>query len=201
MLLAVAVAGCGDDDSDLPEFTGAEEDPAASASASPGGTPAVDPAGELPKEGKKLGDPKNAITVGRTIAGDAEKKAVQLAYLAFWAERAKALRLAKVDQAALEKVAGGIAAERVVFSVDELAEKKRHTEGGSTVNIQAVTVKGTKATLTDCFQDRSVDLDVKGKPVQVPNLGVIQFGAELTKAGSGWRVTDLRETKIKACRS
>ena len=199
-LIVAAVTGCnGGDDGDLPAFGGAA-DSSASATAIESPVPTVDAKGPLAAVGDKLGDTKNAITVGRTVRGDAEKEAAQQAYLAFWALRATSLSRVEVDRAALDAVATGPAAAGVVESVRELESKKQHTEGGSTVNVQTVTVTGTTAKITDCFQDRSVDFSADGKPQDVPDLSVVPFGAELVKAGGGWRVSQLSRTKIKNCK-
>jgi hypothetical protein len=200
VLVTLALAACGDDDgSDLPEFTGGEG-PTASASAS--ATPLPDPidaiGATLPAPGTKLGDDKNPITVGRTLAGDGAKEAVQIAYLAFWVERARALRVVRVDDAALDKVATGDAADRVVFSVRDLADKKRHTEGGSTVNVVALKVEGARATVTDCFQDRSTDRDAKGNAVEAPDFEPVPITTTLELSGT-WRVSRVVPAKESAC--
>jgi hypothetical protein len=203
VLMALTLVACGGkDDTDLPSFDGAADGPSSSESsaAGSGGTPAVDPASKLPAEGTKLGDAKNAITVGRTVTGDPAKEAVQTAYLAFWAERAKSLRLAEADAAAVRAVSSGVAADRIFSSVNELKKGKNHTEGGSTVNIQTVTVKGSTARVTDCFLDTSINMDADGKPVEQPNLGINQLAADLEKSGATWRVSNLEETKIKSCK-
>ena len=205
MLVTLALAACGGDDgSDLPEFTGGEGGPAATASAS--ATPLPDPidaiGATLPAKGTKLGDEKNPITVGRTVAGDGAKEAVQIAYLAFWVERARALRVVRVDDAALDKVATGDAADRVVFSVRELADKKRHTEGGSTVNVQKVTVTGAEATLIDCFRDTSLNMTASGKPAEQPDPGrsISVFEVDLVQSASAWKVSQVSEGTYKNCR-
>ena len=201
LLVTLALAACGGDDgSDLPAFTGGEG--GSTASASPSATPLPDPieaiGATLPAKGTKLGDGKNPITVGRTVPGDGAKEAVQIAYLAFWVERARALRVVRVDDAALDKVATGDAADRVVFSVRELAEKKRHTEGGSTVNVVALKVEGGRATVTDCFQDRSTDRDAKGNAVESPDFEPVPITATLELRGN-WRVNRVVPAKKSAC--
>ncbi len=201
LLTTAALAGCsGGDDSDLPEFTGAD-DPAATASATP--TPLPDPVdaigATLPAKGTELGDAKNPITVGRTVGGGGDKEAVQIAYLAFWVERARALRVVHVDDAAIAKVATGDAADRVASSVQELEQKKRHTEGGSTVNVVALKVSGATATITDCFLDRSTDRDAKGNSVEAPNFTPVAITATLARSGDGWRVSRVVPGKESAC--
>jgi hypothetical protein len=203
VLMTCALVACSDKGGDdLPEFQAGADGPSSSASgdAEPAGTPTLDPAAPLPAKGTKLGDPKNAIKVGRTVTGDKDKEAVQTAYLAFWAERAKSLHLVKADITAIRAVSGGVAADRIISSVNELKAKKQHTEGGSTVNIQTVTIKGTTAKITDCFQDTSINLTKDGKPAEQPNLGINQLGADLQKQGEIWKVTTLDVTKIKTCK-
>jgi hypothetical protein len=204
VLMTLALVGCGGEgDSDLPEFSGAPggQSEGESEAPEPAGTPVVDPASPLPKRGTEVGDPKNAITIGRTITGDADKEAVQTAYLAFWAERAKSLRLAEADTTAVRAVASGVAADRILASARELAEKKQHTEGGSTVNIQSVEITGSTAKITDCFKDDSINLTAAGKPAERPNLGIDQLAAELVKEGTTWRVTNLVQTTLKKCKA
>jgi hypothetical protein len=116
---------------------------------------------------------------------------VQLAYLRFWVERARAVRLAEVDDAALAKVATGDAAERVRSSVRELAAEKHRAGGGATVNVRSLKLSPSKATLVDCFQDFSVRVDAKDRPLEAPDLGVTPFTVALVSVDGGWRVREL----------
>jgi hypothetical protein len=198
-LIAVSVAACGgDDSSDLPAFSGTE--PGSSPSASVSVTPAPDPVevvgATLPKKGTELGDEKNQVTVGKTLKGNDK---AQIAYLAFWVERARALRVVQVDDAALAKVAVGDAATRVVSSVRELKEKKQHAEGGLTVNIVALKVTGATATITDCLVDRSSNRKANGAAVEAPDFTPIPLTATLEQQGEGWRVRRVANAKASAC--
>jgi hypothetical protein len=201
LVATVALAGCGDgDDSDLPAFTGEGGTAAPSASSTATPDPTGGTGGPLPKKGEELGAAKNAITVGRVVRGDAEKEAVQQAYLQFWATRATALYEAKLDNAAVTAVATGDAAASVVRSVRAVAEKKHHTEGGSTVNVQTVAVEGSKATLVDCFRDRSLDLTADGSPAEQPDFGLSVFEVSLVKAGDVWKVSAVGDSDFSKCR-
>jgi hypothetical protein len=204
VLMTLSLVACGDKGGadDLPAFQAGTDRPSTSESgdAEPAGTPTLDPGAPLPAKGALLGDPKNAIKVGRTVTGDRDKEAVQTAYLAFWAERAKALRLAKADITAIRAVSGGVAADRIISSVNELKAKKQHTEGGSTVNVQTVTVKGTTAKITDCFQDTSANRTADGKVAEQPKLDVSKLAAGLEKQGDVWKVTSLDLTQIRSCK-
>jgi hypothetical protein len=104
-----------------------------------------------------------------------------------------------VDDAAIAKVATGDAADRVASSVQELEQKKRHTEGGSTVNVVALKVSGATATITDCFLDRSTDRDAKGNSVEAPNFTPVAITATLARSGDGWRVSRVVPGKESAC--
>jgi hypothetical protein len=202
LMTAAALTGCsGGDETDLPTFSGAGGSSQPSATPTP--TPLPDPieaiGTALPKKGTELGDDKNSITVGRTVSGGGERDTVQIAYLAFWVERARALRVVHVDDAALAKVAVGDAAERVVLSVRELQGKKQHTEGGSTVNVVALKVAGSTATITDCFLDRSTDRDAEGNAVEAPDFAPVPITATLEQAGGAWRVNRVVPAKKSAC--
>jgi hypothetical protein len=197
--MVMAVTGCGGgDDGDLPDFSGTDAGgSSASASAT---TPAPDPVeavgAKLPAKGSELGDDKNPVTVGKTLKGN-EK--VQIAYLAFWVERARALRAVQVDDAAIAKVAVGDAASRIVTSVRELQEKKEHTEGGITVNVVALKVDGAKATITDCLLDRSTNRKANGDAVEAPSFAPVPLTATLEAKGDGWRVRQVVDAKKGAC--
>jgi ABC-type phosphate transport system substrate-binding protein len=107
----------------------------------------------------------------------------------------------EADTTAVRAVASGVAADRILASARELAEKKQHTEGGSTVNIQSVEITGSTAKITDCFKDDSINLTAAGKPAERPNLGIDQLAAELVKEGTTWRVTNLVQTTLKKCKA
>lgn len=201
MVAVLGVAGCGEDDADLPEFGGSSPGASASGSVVPGAGSSGSAAEitSVPKRGTKLGDEDNAITVGKMAKADAAEEAVQAAYLRFWVERSRALRQGRVDQAALNKVATGDAAERVVSSVAALAEKRQHAEGGSTVNVQTVKVDGETATLKDCFQDASVAVDAQGREV---DKGAPVFSlntVKLVKRTDTWLVSQLDKSGTTAC--
>jgi hypothetical protein len=203
MVAVLGAIGCSGDDSDLPEFSGGSPGgSAATGTAEPGasGSAAAGVSAEVPKRGTKLGDEDNAITVGKMAKADAAEEAVQAAYLAFWVERARALRLAKVDRAALDKVASGEAVRDVTKIVSDLAAEKQHAEGGSTVNVRTTKVSGGTATLTDCLQDLSVTVDAEGDPLDAPDLQPVPFTATLVKGtDGGWRVTELVQGEVKNC--
>lgn len=204
LLAGPVLAGCNGDDTGVPEFTPPTGTPTSSPSASattaaPGAT-----AGALgdtvPKRGTSLGPEGNPIKVGMMVkaASDAER-AVQLAYLRFWVERARALRVAKVDEQALAKVATGDAAERVRSSVHDLAAEKQHAEGGSTVNVRSVKIDGRQAKLVDCFQDFSVAVSAKGKRQGSPDLGVLVYEVTLTGGDGGWLVSEVARDPKASC--
>lgn len=198
-LVVTVLAGCtGDSGGDLPEFT---PGPGATSSgpATTAPAPALPATGEVPARGSSLGPEGNPITVGRTVpARNADEKAVQLAYLRFWVERARALRAGKVDDAALRRVAVGQAADDVGVSVRGLAEDGNHAEGGSTVNIKAVSVTGRKARLTDCFQDGSYAVDADGKR-QAPQPSANEYRVDLQPYGETWRVATFTRAGSGLC--
>jgi hypothetical protein len=201
MVAVLGVTGCGGDDSDLPEFSGGSPGASATPSAAVGGGSSgsgIEEIVDVPKRGTEIGDEDNPITVGQMAKADGDGVAVEVAYLRFWVERSKALRQAKVDQAALNRVATGDAAERVLSSVKALADKQQHAEGGSTVNVQSVKVKGETATLTDCFQDRSVVVDAQGKKDEsAPTLSL--YNVRLEKRTDTWVVSRLEKSGTPVC--
>jgi hypothetical protein len=203
-LIVTGAAGCGDkDDGDLPSFSGAQggSSPSATVSVTPAPTDPVAAIGaKLPKKGTELGDPKNPVKVGKTVSGDATSQAIQVAYLAFWVERARALTVGQVDETALGKVAVGDAATRVVTSVRELQQRKLHTEGGTTVNVVALKVAGSRATITDCFLDSSTNRKANGDAVETQDFAPTPLSVNLEQSGPSWRVSRLTVLRKNPCR-
>lgn len=202
-LAAGGLAACSDDD-DGGAPAAANLSPSATATPTatrsapaPNASAAVGP---IPKAGTPLGPKGNSIKVGNMAAGGSDEQAVLRAYLKFWVERAKALRLAKVNKTALAKVAVDEAAAGVVQNVADLARGRQHAEGGSTVNVTEVKIEGENATLKDCFEDRSVVVASDGEKVDPPpGVTVTSYTVTLRRDGDRWRVTKLVKVTGPTC--
>jgi hypothetical protein len=217
-----ALAGCGaaDNPYGLPDVpvsgaaTGAATGAASSGSgtaptsgtASGGagsGSPATTPtrpggaASGTPEAGDPLGRGIR-LKRGRVAARSATKKAVVAATAGFMTQWLELSNTQRVDDAALDAVAQGRAAEQA----RERAERQRVAEhwsvGRFVLNATTVRVDGAQATVGGCHFDGTSEVDADGTVV-VPPPGGVDVTFRLGRTSSGWRVTAMPERRPASC--
>ncbi len=160
--LLLAVAGCGGSETPAEPATSPVE-PTATA------TEATESASEMPSpppRGSYVEDASVDASAGDVAVTDPTAMAVVDAFVRYTQVRLDAFNRAEVDQAALEEVATGEAMTQVTSYVDRLARRGEHVVGSVVVNVDAVDVEGTRATLDTCMQNSSVDVDESGRVVE-----------------------------------
>jgi hypothetical protein len=137
------------------------------------------------------GPPTKTVAVHRrnVAATKAEQTAVADAYLQYLVVRLLAYNRAAVDLDALGRVASGRALAVVKGQVAELQAKKWHTVGEVWVDLPAITVNGTTASVRSCMDNTTIDVDKAGKPVQLL-VPYYTATATLQKAGGEIWVVD-----------
>jgi hypothetical protein len=145
--------------------------------------------------------PSKVVAVHRrnVVATKAEQKAVADAFLQYTVVRLLAFNRAAVDLDELARVASGPAFAIVKGQVAELQGKKWHTIGELWVDIPAITVKGSAATLRACMDNTTIDVDKSGKPVEEP-VPYFTASATLKKAGGEIWVVDNVAVVRERCR-
>ncbi len=179
VIAALASAACTPAGADLPVYDGSRAGPTAAtpgptqASATPGAAPAADTA---------------AVVTGRILADGPRERAAADAWVRYWRARIEAFHRVDAGSPALADVATGPALRSVRRGVADLRASGSHTVGTLTINVRAVTVAGDRATVASCLTNRTLDVDVRGRPVEslVPAYGV---RGTAVADGSSWRVS------------
>lgn len=194
--LLLAVAGCGGAD------TPAE--PATSPVApTPTGTETTEAASEAPSpppRGSFVEDDSVDASAGEVAVTDPTAMAVVDAFVRYTQVRLEAFNRAEVDPAALAEVATGDAMTQVTSYVDRLARRGEHVVGSVVVNVDAVDVEGTRATLDTCMQNSSVDVDESGRVVEKGAPAAYLGRVDAVQATSDtWVVADVTVDFAEAC--
>jgi hypothetical protein len=204
LLAVVLLAGCGgkEDTGGLPPLVEDSSGPSQSVSTAPS-VPTAPPSTPITGgvTSPTAGPASKVVAVHRrnVVATTAEQKAVADAYLQYTVVRLLAYNRAAVDLSALGRVASGAALTAVTGRVAELQAKKWHTIGELWVDVPAITVKGTAATVRSCLDNTTVDVDKAGKPVEIP-APYYTATATLQKAGGKIWVVDKISVAKQRCR-
>jgi hypothetical protein len=206
LLTAVLLAGCGgggDDTGGLPTLGPESSGSSQNVTTAPEETPTAPPSTPVTTgpTSPSAGPPEKTVAVHRrtVVATKAEQKAAADAFLQYTVVRLLAFNRAAVDLDALARVASGQAFAVVKGQVTELQSKKWHTIGELWVDIPAITVKGTTATLRVCMDNTTIDVDKAGKPVEPP-VPYYAATATLKKAGGQIWVVDNVAVVQQRCR-
>jgi uncharacterized lipoprotein YbaY len=118
-------------------------------------------------------------------------------WLSYWTLRMRTLHAARLDDAALDRVATGMAAREVTEYVDLLRTQNAHVIGYLRLTPRSITrTDGAVATIEDCLYDTSVNATWAGIPLEAPVFEIGTRGT-LTRSGSRWLVGDLvRDPKV-----
>ncbi|NIK62279.1 hypothetical protein [Kribbella shirazensis] len=179
--------------------------PATSVPAAATSTPARAPASSVPwvtngPTSPPAGPPSKVVRVHsrKVVAASAEQRAAADTFLMYTVLRLKAYNQAKVDLAALQKVASGQPVTAVSGQVALLQQRKHHTIGEVWVDIPAIAVTGSTATLRSCLDNTTIDVDRSGKWAEVPTP-YLTATATLAKSAGAWRLTKVTFTDAR-CR-
>lgn len=199
MILALVVpVGCsGDDSGGLPTLGG--EANATEAPSTPTEAPTT-PITSGPTS-PSAGPASKTIAVHRrkVTAATSDQRAVADAYLNYLLVRLTAYNKASVDQNAIGRVAAGTALTEVSSAVNDLKAKKHHTIGEVWVDVPAITLKGSTASLRSCLDNTTIDVNEAGKPVEPPTPYYV-VTATLRKAGGTVWLVDSVKFDDKRCR-
>ena len=194
--LLLAVAGCGGADTPAepstspvaPTPTGTETTEAASEAPSP------------PPRGSFVEDDSVDASAGEVAVTDPTAMAVVDSFVRYTQVRLEAFNRAEVDPAALAEVATGDAMTQVTSYVDRLARRGEHVVGSVVVNVDAVDVEGTRATLDTCMQNSSVDVDESGRVVEKGAPAAYLGRVDAVQVTSDtWVVADVTVDFAEAC--
>jgi hypothetical protein len=194
LLAVVLLAGCGgkEDTGGLPPLVEDSSGPSQSVTRAPS-MPTAPPSTPITggATSPTAGPASKVVAVHRrnVVATKAEQKAVADAYLQYLVVRLLAYNRAAVDLDALGRVATGRALAVVKGQVAELQAKKWHTVGEVWVDLPAITVSGTTASVRSCMDNTTIDVDKAGKAVQLP-VPYYTATATLQKAGGKIWVVD-----------
>ncbi|MGL5859257.1 MAG: hypothetical protein ACRC35_12800 [Angustibacter sp.] len=195
LLLVSVLAGCSetDDASGLSTFSGAVSSTTGATGQSSTGSPtsASAPAtGRLPSVGR--------IVEGEVRAGSGEPRAVAAVWVDYWKFRAASYFAARVDAAALGRVATGSARSDVLEYVASLVAQRHRTVTDGRLDVSAVQVSGGSASISSCFRGVSVDVDADGRPVEQPSAQRGLRGVAV-RQGPAWVVERITLDPV-ACR-
>lgn len=164
--------------------TSVEPSPAAPESAAPGDT---------------FDDRGHDASLGRVRASGPEQQAIADAWRAYWQVRLDAYAGPSLDPAALGAVAEGEAVEQVVSYVGYLERKNLRTEGDVRLGVAKVRVRGDRATIESCGENRSVDVRRNGTPAEIVQPFYLVKGSFRRVEDGRWVVTDVVRLNTNPC--
>jgi hypothetical protein len=183
VLIAVAflLSACG----------GGSDDTAASPSPDPSEpsttTPAAPTPAETPLPTVTAEAAKMAVAeLGSSVADTAEEKAVVEAWMTYWKAVVKTYD-DLVPAAGLASARGG-PRDDVLSYLSTLKDEGRRSVGWTRENVLSVEVDGNSASLTDCAENFSFEVDAEGRPTEEVTPFYLETG-QLTKDGDRWVVT------------
>jgi hypothetical protein len=206
----LALAGCEDPvgpdaSSDEPTAEPSRESP--SASASPTSTPSPGTPQASPSAGTQ-DLPRNQVrasvlhtaALGRNAAGTPAEKAVVTAWMGYWQAATDAYFYGRPPQR-LTRFAAGPALTAVTDTVARQKAQQTRSVGWARDNIMQVQVTGDTATVQDCTENYTFDVDEEGAPATTPTpwYGV---NGTLKKQAGRWVVVEANSKKLyKSCLS
>lgn len=182
----LALVGCSEGSAPVEPLAidGGSETPAAAATPTP--SPTQD-AAATPADFDGKGH--EAVAGLLQVRGPAQREVAE-AWLDYWQVRLDAFHAAEVDPARLGEVASGEAADQVIGYAEHLAGEDLQTVGDMRLGVDQVAVKGDRATLRSCTENKTVDRNSRGRAVE-PLSPFFVFRGRLVREGGAWRVSDL----------
>ncbi|MDQ1295107.1 MAG: hypothetical protein QG608_2992, partial [Actinomycetota bacterium] len=123
--------------------------------------------------------------MGRAVAANSDEAAVADAWLHYWQVRTKSFMDAKVDPAARDAVAIGLAAQEITQLTNNRRKLKKYTHGVINLNPTRIIINGNLAVLLDCAIDESRDVYSDGT-IESIDLLPTGFRADLKQNQGSW---------------
>jgi hypothetical protein len=169
LLAVLTVAGCGSDPSGSPSATDSTRGaPGSSSAGSPGppGASTDGPSVPLPTSRVRAAVMHRSV-LGRSVADTAQEKAVVEAWMAFWQSASDTFFYAHRD-ADLDRLADAQARDYVLGYLHDLRSHQQRVVGWAKDNVVRVQVAGARATVRDCTENNSFQVDEEGAPIDGP---------------------------------
>jgi hypothetical protein len=210
VLAFTALAGCEDPvgpdvSSATPSSEAASESPTASAS-EPAETPAETPAASPTSESTEL--PRSRVrasvlhtaALGSSAATTAEEKAVVTAWMGYWQAATNTYFYARAPQS-LTRYAADAALDGVRDYQADLKRKQERVVGWARDNVTRVVVDGNRATVRDCTENYTFNVDEEGAPLMMKEIVPwYDVRGVLEKRQGQWIVTEASSRKLqKSC--
>lgn len=196
LALALLTAGCGgDEDEGVTPL--AEDTPSSSPSSEDASAP-TDPSASTPSEETRPFDAKGNDAIRGTVEAESpEEQAVADAWFAYWDARTRSFFRARVDPQ-LGQVAAADAAADVVRYVQYLEDNNLTTVGDTRFGVREIEVRGDRATLESCAENKSLDRRTDGSAAEQLQPFFTATG-QLTRRGGSWRVVSLTIQDSQGC--
>ena len=197
LLVLALAAGCGgsDDEGVTPL---AEATPSSSPSATEDSSAPSDPSGATPSEETRPFDARGNDAIRGTIEAESPgEQEVADAWFAYWDARTRSFFRARVDPQ-LGRVAAADAAADVVRYVKYLQDNDLTTVGDTRFGVREIEVKGDRATLESCAENKSLDRRSDGSAAEELQPFFTATG-HLTRRGDSWRVVSLTIKDSQGC--
>jgi hypothetical protein len=206
VLAFTALAGCDDPigpdaSSATPTDTPVSESPTGSESETPTQTPTASPTGEpteLPRSQVRAAVLHTAA-LGQTSARTAEEKAVVTAWMGYWQAATNTYFYARAPQT-LTRYAADAALKDVRDYQASLKAKQERVVGWARDNVTKVAVDGNRATVRDCTENYTFNVDEEGAPQTNKMVPWYDARGVLEKRQGRWVVTEASSRKLqKSC--
>jgi hypothetical protein len=206
VLAFTALAGCDDPigpdaSTATPTDTPVSGSPTGSESATPTQTPTASPTGqstELPRSQVRAAVLHTAA-LGQTSARTAEEKAVVTAWMGYWQAATNTYFYARAPQT-LTRYAADAALKDVRDYQASLKAKQERVVGWARDNVTKVAVDGNRATVRDCTENYTFNVDEEGAPQTNKMVPWYDARGVLEKRQGRWVVTEASSRKLqKSC--
>jgi hypothetical protein len=206
VLAFTALAGCDDPigpdaSTATPTDTPVSESPTGSESETPTQTPTASPTGEpteLPRSQVRAAVLHTAA-LGQTSARTAEEKAVVTAWMGYWQAATNTYFYAREPQT-LTRYAADAALKDVRDYQASLKAKQERVVGWARDNVTQVAVDGNRATVRDCTENYTFNVDEEGAPQTNKMVPWYDARGVLEKRQGRWVVTEASSRKLqKSC--
>jgi hypothetical protein len=197
----VALAGCEDPagpqvSSATPSGEPSSGSPSASSSATPSASPTASPTAgsqDLPKSQVRASVLHKAV-LGRNAADTPEERAAVTAWMGYWQAATDAYFYGRAPEQ-LPRYAADAALAAVSDTLARQKAMQHRAVGWARDNVLNVKVTGATATLRDCTENYTFDVDEEGAPASSPTPWYDVTGT-LEKRAGRWVVVEAHSKKL-----